>query len=104
MRSGKIAEERCMDVHEKVNWGHAICQEDKKDEGAAALSLLPSLTSDNNGYLLSVLQVEFLGCNNLCSRCRDVTSGLLHHAKGHSEFIQYICLDVCGNCCALTTG
>lgn len=89
MRSGKIAREKCMGIREKVNWCHAVCQQNRRNEEAASLSLLPNLTLGSNVYLFSVLQVDFLVCNNLCSTCRGVTPDLLlDHAKGHSEFIQ----------------
>lgn len=89
MRSRELVKEKCTGILEKVNWCHAVCQEDRRNEEAATLSLLPNLTSGSNVCLLSVLQVEFLVYNNLCSRCRAVTPGLLlDRAKGRSEFIQ----------------
>lgn len=48
-----------MGIREKVNWCHAICQEDRRNEEATILSLLPNVTLGSNVCLLSVHQVEF---------------------------------------------
>lgn len=49
-----------MEVCEKVSWCHAVCQEGRRNEEVATLSLLLNLTLDRHMCLLSVLQVEFL--------------------------------------------